>query len=129
MKPFQYTRLKVLNNLKLVDLKYLENKHNVSKEFKHHVFDNVLSSLRDDLIPEDQRETAEADNYFKNESDPDGANVPFNWNEFYKYLTLDDLNNASYFINNTANNPTKMINFTSYVRDYGRDLFRKECIN
>ncbi|WP_162014347.1 SprT-like domain-containing protein [Kordia algicida OT-1] len=93
------------------------------------VFRNILSSIRDELIPPAHVEAAELDDTFINESNPNGDTVAFNWNEFYKYLSLQGLQNTNYFANNILNNPHKYSNYLRYADEYGRFLFEKDCIN
>lgn len=93
------------------------------------VFRNVLSSIRNELIPPEQIAAAEVDEVFKNEANPSGDTVPFNWDKFYEYLSLRGLQNTNYFINNIENNPAKYFNFVEYADRYGRILFEKDCTN
>ena len=87
----------------------------------------ILADIRDALIPLTHRQLAESDMSFKDENNPNGPTVAWNWNDFYKYLSMDGLQNTDSFQWNIPPGSHLEENFIKYARTYGRDSFRKEC--
>ncbi len=55
-------------------------------------------------------------------------NVPWNWNQFYVYLSMAGLHQTNAFFNSIQNTPPKLKNYNRY-RTIGVGSFRKECTN
>lgn len=125
----------------------LEADHEFMFNFMVPTMAEILANLKDDLIPQNHQEAAE-DYMFINElnpsTNPDTGeyinDVPWNWDEFFKYLSLAGLQNSSAFhfqigVFNTEediaqgidNESVKVKNFKKYAITVGINSFKKEC--
>ncbi len=87
----------------------------------------ILEDIKDDLIPLSHQEGV-ADILFINESNPN-EQTPWNWDDFYKYLSMDGLQNSDAFeFEMLPESSVKYQNFSTYV-NHGRNSFRKTCID
>jgi len=86
----------------------------------------ILADIKDDLVPLSHQQEAEGNYTFIDESNPTGPEIPWDWNKFYKYLSMNGLQNSNAFINNVLNSPSKLSNFNSYG-SLGVNGFSKEC--
>lgn len=85
----------------------------------------ILADIKDDLIPIAHQESAESETFI-DESNPTGPEIPWSWNQFYKYLSMSGLQNSNAFINSILNTSSKFSNYEHYKRT-GIEGFSKEC--
>ncbi|WP_298343763.1 hypothetical protein [uncultured Algibacter sp.] len=90
------------------------------------IMSEILADIKDDLIPLSHQQSAEEDYTFIDENNPTGTEVPWDWSQFYKYLSMAGLQNSNAFKNNIENTPSKFENYNSY-KDIGILGFSNEC--
>ncbi|MGF1554634.1 hypothetical protein [Paucihalobacter sp.] len=105
----------------------LEEQHEFMFDKMIPAMSEILADIRDSLIPLTHRQLAESDTSFKDENNPYGPTVPWDWNNFYKYLSMAGLQNTDTFQWNIPPGSHLEENFQKYAITYGRDSFRKEC--
>ncbi len=86
----------------------------------------ILADVKDDLVPLAHQQNAEENYTFIDESNSTGSEIPWDWNQFYKYLSMNGLQNSNAFINNISNSPSELSNFHSYT-SLGVNGFSKVC--
>jgi len=79
----------------------------------------ILADIRDTLIPLSHRQLAESDTSFKDENNPNGLIVGWNWNDFFKYLSMDGLQNTDSFQWNIPTGSHLEENFIKHAITYG----------
>jgi hypothetical protein len=112
-----------------------EEQHEFMFEHMIPTMSDILAEIRDELIPENHQQSAE-EAMFINENNPiidsSGEYVndsPWNWVDFYKYLSMVGLHQTNTFINNIQNSPSKYYNYNKYGIEYGTNLFKKDCVD
>jgi hypothetical protein len=131
----------------LFECEMLQGQHEFMFNYMIPTMSEILESLKDDLIPQNHQSAAE-DYLFINETNPtvDPNNgeyiqdTPWDWDEFFKYLSISGLQNSSAFhfeigslnsqeeINQGIDNETpKAKNFIKYAISVGVNMFKKEC--
>jgi len=76
----------------------------------------MVSDVRDNLIPQNHRQYVEARNY-QSSSNPVVPNHPWDWNEFYYYFCLRGLHNTNAFASQIAEDPIKNYLYSQYNID------------
>ncbi|QHI38500.1 hypothetical protein IMCC3317_38930 [Kordia antarctica] len=76
----------------------------------------MLSDVRDNLVPENHRQIVESRNY-QSSSNPVVSNHPWDWNEFYYYYSLLGLHNTNAFEQQIESNPIKNYLYGKYNGD------------
>lgn len=84
----------------------------------------ILSDLRDNLIPETHQGFAESIGDFHNEQDSSGDTQLWNWDQFFLYVSLNGLQNTNAYQNNIENSPAKAFNFNRY-NDVAKNSFSR----
>jgi hypothetical protein len=79
----------------------------------------VLGEIRDLVTFPAGRSAVEELNMSGNST----TNIPWNWNEYYKFLSFSGLNEASYFIKNYPDNSNAKIFYNDYNL-YGHNYLR-----
>ena len=79
------------------------------------------------LIPLTHQQNAEKETFI-DENNPTGPEVPWNWQQFYEYLSMSGLHESNAFINSIENTPSKFSNYEKYAFTIG-GLFEKDCID
>lgn len=80
------------------------------------IMSEILADIKDDLIPLSHQQSAEEDYSFIDESNPTGPEVPWDWNQFFKYLSMAGLQNSDAFqFEMLPTTSTKHQNFNSYI--------------
>jgi len=86
------------------------------------VMTQILSEVRDNLVPSGHQTAAEGFN-FSNPSNPLVPDTPFNWNDFYSYLSLQGLDSTEGFASQIRNIPVQNHLYLRYTLTGG--LFDK----
>ncbi len=87
----------------------------------------VLEDIKDDLVPLAHQTAAEQDFVFVDENNPNGAKVPWNWNQFFKYFSMRGLHNGDAFqFEMLPTTSDKHRNYQSYG-NIGQNGFSKDC--
>lgn len=124
----QGTSLTTINNALFEDLinQFFDNNSSCSQPTDQHDFminymlptmTQVLSEIRDDIIPENQRQYIENNDYYNTSQSLNGPltqSTPFNWPDFYKYTSLMGLQNTAYYNSNIAGNPVQLFLMQRY---------------
>lgn len=106
----------------------LQSDHEFMFDYLLPVMSNILSEIKDDLVPLNHQQGAEGQ-MFVDESNPNGPMLPWNWNSFYKYLSMSGLHNSDAFqFEMLPVSSAKYQNFNHYVNT-GRNLFKKDCLD
>ena len=86
-----------------------------------------ILTTRKNKQPLTHQQNAEKETFI-DENNPTGPEVPWNWQQFYEYLSMAGLHESNAFINSIENTPSKFENYNSY-REIGVLRFSKECID
>lgn len=97
---------------------------------------NILEDIKDELIPQSHQDAVAGDLFYNEENPTVGPlgeyikDKVWDWNEFYKYLSLAGLHESSAFHLAYPDNPPSLgyQNFISYSNT-GINSFRNECSN
>ncbi|MEZ4878123.1 MAG: hypothetical protein R2805_11300 [Flavobacterium sp.] len=131
------TSLPYLNNLELHELITIfyqnfdceinvngspQSQHSFMFDFMLPTFQQILSEIRNDLIPQNQITTAENINFFNQNLNVD---EPWDWQKFYRYLSLAGLHNCQSFQEVIGNNPVENFLFNVYYTN--ANYFSKSC--
>ena len=111
-----------------------EGQHEFMFNFMITTMTSILGDLKDDLIPQSHQQGAESYLFINEDNPTTDANGDYvtdtlwNWDDFYKYLSLGGLQNSSAFHFTYPDNPPSAgyMNFLSYLQK-GEDLFLKNC--
>ncbi len=99
-----------------------QGEHSFMFDYMIPVFQQILGEVRDLMIPLNHIQAAEqSDDYVDNL----GSNLTWNWNDFYKYLSIQGLTNTQSFTDEIKSNPNKLYLF-SFYNTYA-NLFSKTC--
>ena len=117
----------------------LQGQHEFMFNFLVPTMSEILSDLKDDLIPQNHQQSAE-NRQFVNEENPTTddlgsyvRNVPWNWDVFFKYMSLVGLHESSAFnlelgSYEPVNEQTpKYMNYYDYGVEVGTNSFKKDC--
>jgi hypothetical protein len=131
------TSLPYLNDLELQELinTYYQNfnceidingssqsQHSFIFDFMIPTFQQILSEIRDSLIPQSQIAAAEADPFVNPALN---FSEPWNWQNFYKYLAFAGLHQCQSYQENISSNPIE--SFLSNVYNIQAKNFSKSC--
>ena len=88
-----------------------------------------ILTTRKNKQPLTHQQNAEKETFI-DENNPTGPEVPWNWQQFYEYLSMAGLHESSAFHLAYPDNPPSLgyQNFKSYS-ETGINLFGKECID
>ncbi|GAA4237713.1 hypothetical protein GCM10022291_25380 [Postechiella marina] len=85
---------------------------------------NIISQLKNDLISEQHQTQAEADAFYNSVTN---ASEPFNWNDFFKYLAMDGLNETTVFKNNIKNHTLEFDKYNFYSGTNAEGVTKNNC--
>lgn len=89
---------------------------------------NILADIKDDLIPLSHQQSAEEE-MFIDENNPTGPKVPWDWNQFFKYLSMAGLQNSDAFqFEMLPKTSPKYQNYEHCLRTGITEGFSKECL-
>lgn len=106
-----------------------EEQHEFMFEHMIPTMSEILADVRDELVPLSHQQNAEADTTFFDEANPTGPQVSWSWEQFYKYLSMAGLQNSDSFQWDIAPGSVKYQNYIKYTIDYGKNGFRKDCLD
>ncbi|MFC4633485.1 hypothetical protein ACFO3O_06180 [Dokdonia ponticola] len=101
-----------------------QEQHEFMFEYMIPAMQEILSDVRDNFVPQTHQSAAESQNHFMDENNPSGDTVPWDWNQFYFYLSLAGLHETNGYMNNIENSPAKLFNYQQYVQ-IGQSSFSK----
>jgi len=87
------------------------------------------------LIPLNHQQNAEGILFINEENPstyPDGsylADIPWDWNQFYKYLSMSGLHQTDAFNWEMSPDSIEYQNYYKYAIIYGKNSFKKDCID
>ena len=127
------TSLGILNDIEISELLNMyhstacpqQGDHEFMFEYLLPTMAEILADIKDDLIPQGHQTSAETSYTFIDENNPSGPELPWNWNQFFEYLSIAGLHKSNAFKNSIENTPSKLSNYNIY-RDAGVGAFSKD---
>ena len=98
-----------------------QGEHTFMFDYMIPVFQQVLGEVKNLIIPQSHIQIAEEGEYVNNL----GSNLTWDWNDFYKYLSVNGLTNTQSFIDEIESNPNKLYLFNFY--NIKANQFSKTC--
>ncbi len=91
------------------------------------VMTQILSEVKDNLVPLHHQTSAEGEN-FSSPSNPVVPDTPFNWNDFYSYLSLQGLDSTEGFASQIRNDSVQNYLYSRYINE-GALFSKSHCQN